>query len=162
MDMDPINGELLCAEYLTLKDGVVIPDREEDDDRNSGVKKRADIGFRGRRRAILVDCTTCSPLAKDVKDYKPGKTADAGTKRKMKEYERAYNIQRTGGDLSSTILRIYQTLAVEFQTARAEQIYITNRRYATNTPPLPPSSLLHPIPPPLPPPSLSLLDPRET
>jgi hypothetical protein len=80
----------------------------------------------------------------------------------MKEYERAYNIQRTGGDLSSTILRIYQTLAVEFQTARAEQIYITNRRYATNTPPLPPSSLLHPIPPPLPPPSLSLLDPRET
>jgi hypothetical protein len=82
----------------------------------------------------------------------------------MKEYERAYNIQRTdrssifffavetsgglgkearefvklfakmsGGDLSSTILRIYQTLAVEFQTARAEQIYITNRRYATNS-----------------------------
>jgi hypothetical protein len=45
------------VEYLTLKDGVVIPDREEDDDRNTGVKKRADIGFRGRRRAILVDCT---------------------------------------------------------------------------------------------------------
>ena len=79
MDMDPINGEPLCAEYLTLKDGVVIPDREEDDDRNTGVKKRADIGFRGRRRAILVDCTTCSPLAKDVKDYKPGKTVDAVT-----------------------------------------------------------------------------------
>jgi hypothetical protein len=95
MDMDPINGEPLCAEYLTLKDGVVIPESEEDDDRNSGVKKRADIGFRGRRRAITVDCTTCSPLAKDVKDYKPGKTADAGTKRKMKEYERAYNIQRS-------------------------------------------------------------------
>jgi hypothetical protein len=53
----------------------------------------------------------------------------------------------SGGDLSSTILRIYQTLAVEFQTARAEQIYITNIRYVTNTPPLPPSSLLHPIPP---------------
>jgi hypothetical protein len=62
MDMDPINGEPLCAEYLILKD------------RNTGVKKRADIGFRGRRRAILVT------LAKDVKDYKPGKTADAGTK----------------------------------------------------------------------------------
>jgi hypothetical protein len=102
----------------------------------------------------------------------------AGTKRKMKEYERAYNMQRTdrssifffavetsgglgkearefvkllakmsGGDLSSTILRIYQTLAVKFQTARAEQIYITNRRYVTNTPPLPPSSFIHPIPP---------------
>ena len=112
----------------------------------------------------------------------------------MKEYERAYNIQQTdrssifffavetsgglgkearefvkllakmSGDLSSIILRIYQTLAVEFQTARAEQIYITNRRYVTNTPPLPPSSLLHHIPPrphrPIP--SLSLLDPRET
>jgi hypothetical protein len=47
------------------------------------VKRR---GFQGRRGAILVDCTTCSPLAKDVKDYKPGKTADAGTKRKIKEY----------------------------------------------------------------------------
>jgi hypothetical protein len=100
---------------------------------------------------ILVDCTTCSPLAKDVKDYKPGKTADAGTKCKTKEYERASSMQRTdrssifffavetsgglgnaarefvkllakmSGDLSSTILRIYQTLAVEFQTARAEQ-----------------------------------------
>jgi hypothetical protein len=30
-----------------------------------------------------------------LKDVKPGKNADAGTKRKMKEYERAYNIQRT-------------------------------------------------------------------
>jgi hypothetical protein len=76
----------------------------------------------------------------------------------------------SGGDLSSTILRIYQTLAVEFQTARAEQIYITNRRYVTNTPPLPPSSLLHPIPSIVhhhhhhhpPPPSLPSLDPRET
>ena len=111
----------------------------------------------------------------------------------MKEYERADNIQRTdrssiffftvetsgglgkearefvkllakmsGGDLSSTILRIYQTLAVEFQTARAEQIYI-NRRYVTNNPPLPPSSLLHPIPPIVhPPPPLPPPPPSET
>jgi glutathione S-transferase len=57
----------------------------------------------------------------------------------------------SGGNMSSTRLRIYQTLAVEFQTARAEQIYFTNRRYVTNTPPLPPSHLFHPIPhPPLP------------
>jgi hypothetical protein len=69
----------------------------------------------------------------------------------------------SGGDLSSTILRIYQTLAVEFQTARAEQIYITNRRYVTTTPPVPPSSLFHPIPPIVHPPlPLPLLDPRET
>jgi hypothetical protein len=55
----------------------------------------------------------------------------------------------SGGDLSSitTILRIYQTLVVEFQTERSEQIYITNRRYVTSTPPLPPSSLLDPVPP---------------
>jgi hypothetical protein len=32
--------------------------------------------------------------------YKPGKTADAGTKRKMKEYERAYN-ERIGVLFSS-------------------------------------------------------------
>jgi hypothetical protein len=31
--------------------------------------------------------------------------------------------------------------------ARAEQIYIPNRRYVTNTPPLLPSSLLHGISP---------------
>jgi hypothetical protein len=62
--------------------------------------------------------------------------------------------------MSSTIPRIYQTLAVEFQTARAEQIYFTNRRFVTNTPLLPPSRLSHHLPPP--PPPLSLFDPRET
>jgi hypothetical protein len=35
--------------------------------------------------------------------------------------------------LSATILRIYQTLAVEFQCARANQVY-TNRKYVTSTP----------------------------
>jgi hypothetical protein len=35
----------------------------------------------------------------------------------------------------ATILRIYQTLAVEFQCARANQVYITNRKYVTITPP---------------------------
>ena len=40
-----------------------------------------------------------------------------------------------GGTLSTTILRIYQTLAVEFQCARANQVYITNRKYVTSTPP---------------------------
>jgi hypothetical protein len=33
--------------------------------------------------------------------------------------------------MSSTILQIYQSLTVEFQTARAEQIYFTNRRFVT-------------------------------
>jgi hypothetical protein len=42
----------------------------------------------------------------------------------------------SGGNMSSTIPRIYETLPVEFQTARAEQIYFTNRRYVTNAPPL--------------------------
>jgi hypothetical protein len=66
----------------------------------------------------------------------------------------------SGGDLSSTILRIYQTLAVEFQTARAEQIYTKNRRYVANNPPLPPSSLLHHIPPIVHPPPLPLPPPN--
>jgi hypothetical protein len=45
--------------------------------------------------------------------------------------------------LSATILRIYQTLAVEFQCARANQVYITNRKYVTVLlQPLPLPSLL--------------------
>jgi hypothetical protein len=31
----------------------------------------------------------------------------------------------SNGNMSSTILRIYQTLAVEFETARTEKIYFT-------------------------------------
>jgi hypothetical protein len=34
-------------------------------------------------------------LTLDIKDHKPRKTADAETKRKIKEYKRAVNIQRT-------------------------------------------------------------------
>jgi hypothetical protein len=60
-DMDPINGEPLCAEYSTLKAGVVIPDGKDDDDRNTGLKRRADIGFQGRRRAILYTWLTAQP-----------------------------------------------------------------------------------------------------
>jgi hypothetical protein len=180
VDMDLINGEPLCAEYLPLKVGVDNPRRRrterEEEERDSMVRRRADLGFKGRVRSVLVDCTTASPLAKEVKDYKPGKAADAATKRKVKDYQRFYDIQQTnrcsifffavettgglgkeardyvkllaklaGGTLSATILRIYQTLAVEFQCARANQVYITNRKYVTSTPPSLP--LPHPIPP---------------
>jgi hypothetical protein len=47
MDMDLINGEPLCAEYLTLKDGVVIQDREEDDDRNTGPTRERTLDSEG-------------------------------------------------------------------------------------------------------------------
>jgi hypothetical protein len=81
VDMDLINGEPLCAEYLPLKVGVDNPrrrrrEREEEEESDSMVRRRADLGFKGRVRSVLVDCTTASPLAKDVKDYKPGKAAD--------------------------------------------------------------------------------------
>jgi hypothetical protein len=46
MDMDPINGEPLCAECLTLKDGVMIPDSEEDDDGNSSSQQETDFRLR--------------------------------------------------------------------------------------------------------------------
>jgi hypothetical protein len=81
----------------------------------------------------------------------------------------------SGGNMSSTILRIYQTLAVEFQTARAEPIYFTEdlsplphsrlRHHLLPPPsPLPP---LPPLPPPLYPPHprtlrIPLFDPWET
>jgi hypothetical protein len=98
VDMDLING--LCAEYLPLKVGVHNPrrrgrGREEDEEGDSMVRRRADLGFKGRVRSVLVDCTTASPLAKEVKDYKPGKAADAATKRKVKDYQRFYDIQQT-------------------------------------------------------------------
>jgi hypothetical protein len=98
--MDLINGEPLCAEYLPLRVGVDNSRRrrretEEEEESDSMVRRRADLGFKGRVRSVLVDCTTASPLAKEVKDYKPGKAADAATKRKVKDYQRFYDIQQT-------------------------------------------------------------------
>ena len=132
-------------------------------------RRRADLGFSGPRRTVLVDCTTASPLAKDVKDYTPGSAADAASKRKEKDYNRFFNIQKTdrtnifffavetsgglgkearnyvkllaklsGGSLGWEIQHIYQMLAVEIQSARANQIYITRNRYVSPTPPLNP------------------------
>jgi hypothetical protein len=162
-----INRKELCGVcQATEREREEEEEEEEEEESDSMVRRRADLGFKGVR-SVLVDCTTASPLAKEVKDYKPGKAA-AATKRKVKDYQRFYDIQQTnrcsifffavettarrrdyvkllaklaGGTLRATILRIYQTLAVEFQCARANQVYITNRKYVTSTPPLP-----HPIP----------------
>jgi hypothetical protein len=67
VDMDLINGEPLCAEYLPLKVGVDNPrrrrrEREEEEESDSMVRRRADLGFKGRVRSVLVDCTTASPV----------------------------------------------------------------------------------------------------
>jgi hypothetical protein len=40
-------------------------------------QRKADLGFTGASRTILMDCTTASPLAKEIKEYKPGRVADA-------------------------------------------------------------------------------------
>jgi hypothetical protein len=141
---------------------LIIPgDGEEKGKKMKRARRRADLGFKGRVRSVLVDCTTASPLAKDVKTTSQGRHADAAAKGKVKDYQRFYDIQQTnrcsifffavettgglgkeardyvkllaklaGGTLSATILRIYQTLAVEFQCAR---VYITNRKYVTST-----------------------------
>jgi hypothetical protein len=44
----------------------------------------------------------------------------------------------SGGPMGFTFMRIYQTLAVEVQTARANQVYFT-KNFAVNARPLPPS-----------------------
>jgi hypothetical protein len=44
----------------------------------------------------------------------------------------------SGGPMGFTIMRIYQTAAVEVQTARANQVYFT-KNFAVNARPLPPS-----------------------
>ena len=133
-------------------------------------RRRADFGFTGRTRTILVDCTTASPLAKDikVKEYRPGKAADEAVKRKIRDYKRYFKIQEnqrsnifffaveTSGGLSYEarkyvkllakisqgpigleIQRIYQELAVEIQTSRANQVYITRNRYVSDSRPSP-------------------------
>jgi hypothetical protein len=48
------HGEPLCAEYLTLKDGVVIPDREEDDDRNTGSRRVQTLDSEGDEERWLI------------------------------------------------------------------------------------------------------------
>jgi hypothetical protein len=58
-------------------------------------RRRADLGFTCASRTILVDCTTTSPLAKEIKEYKPGRAADAATKRKVRDYQRFFNIQQS-------------------------------------------------------------------
>jgi hypothetical protein len=40
---------------------------------NPMAKRRADFGFSGLAHTVLVDFTSTSPLAKEVKDYKPGR-----------------------------------------------------------------------------------------
>jgi hypothetical protein len=53
VDMDLINGEPLCAEYLPLKMGVDNPRRRrreregEEEESDSMVRRRADLGFKG-------------------------------------------------------------------------------------------------------------------
>jgi hypothetical protein len=49
-------------------------------------KRRADFGFSGFAHTVLLGFTSTSPLAKEVKDYKPGKAADLGTKLKARDY----------------------------------------------------------------------------
>jgi hypothetical protein len=65
--------------------------------------------------------------------------------------------RKFGGSVENLTVQISGNFGVVW--TGPEQIYITNR-YVTNTPPLPPSSLLHPIPPIVhpPPSSLPLLD----
>jgi hypothetical protein len=118
--------------------------------------RRADFGFSGGARTILVDCTTISPLAKIIKDYKPGEAADYATKRKEKYYQRFLDIKttdrcaifffavETSGGLGRearnyvkmlanfqgtdgfTIMRIYQTLP--WKSKRLGPIKSTSRR----------------------------------
>jgi hypothetical protein len=42
----------------------------------------------GASRTILMDCTTASPLAKEIKEYKPGRVADA-----LQSEKSTYNIR---------------------------------------------------------------------
>lgn len=94
-NMEPINGEPACADYLPLKRGGRLEDLRDgpqgtEDDM---ARRRADLGFTGRRN-LIVDCTTASPLAKDVKDYRAGSAADSASKRKERDYMRFFNIQQ--------------------------------------------------------------------
>jgi hypothetical protein len=41
----------------------------------------------------------------------------------------------SGGSMGAEIQRIYQQIAVEFQTARANQVYITRNRFVLPHPP---------------------------
>ena len=83
--MYALNGEPACADHLPLKSRAnLLSNNSENNDDNHLARKRADFGFSGLFKTILVDCTTASPLAKDIKikDYKAGKAADEAVNRK--------------------------------------------------------------------------------
>jgi len=169
--MYALNGEPPCDRFLDRVLGAQVPDDEpaipaQHARRNPMAKRRADFGFSGTAHTVLVDITTASPLAKDIKDYKPGRAADAGTKTKAREYSKWFQIHKTdrcnifffgmetsgglgkearkyvqllarlsGGSMGMEIQRIYQQIAVELQTARANQVYITRNRFVLPHPP---------------------------
>jgi hypothetical protein len=169
--MYALNGEPPCDRFLDRVPGVQVPPDESEAPtqhirQNPMAKRRADFGFSGLAHTVLVDFTSTSPLAKEVKDYKPGKAADLGTRLKARDYRKWFQIQKTnrcnifffgmetsgglgkeakkyvqllarlsGGSMGVEIQRIYQQIAVEFQTARANQVYITRNRFVLPHPP---------------------------
>ena len=75
--MYPLNGEPHCADFFPRKDDAPAQDAPVDNPGGDPLtERRADFGFSGGARTILVYCTPISPFAKIVKDYKPGKAAD--------------------------------------------------------------------------------------
>ena len=158
----PVNVSLIASHPPA--DELITPDQPIP--RNPMAKRRADFGFSNPIHTVLVDVATASPLARDIKDYKPGKAADVGTKKKAREYSKWFQIHKTdrcnifffgvetsgglgkearqyvkllarlsGGSMGVEIQRIYQQIAVELQTARANQVYITRNRFVLPFPP---------------------------
>ena len=125
---------------------------------------------------MIVDCTTASPLNKEIKDYKPGEAANRAVDRKIKDYRKYFHIDdsassrlwffavETNGCLSKeakdycrmltktsktpgALKNIYQRLSVGFQNAIARQIHKAANYYTCVDRPLPPIAVA-PIPAP--------------
>ena len=87
--MYALNGEPACDHFLERVPGVQIPVDEpiasgQPVTRNPMAKRRADL-------VLLAQ----SSFAKEVKDYRPGSAADAGTKKKAREYRKWFQIHQT-------------------------------------------------------------------
>ncbi len=95
INMVPMTGEPKLDDFYPKTGPITAANRDNELEGGIDKTRRADIAFihPGKSHtAILVDCTTKSPLCKGLKDYRPGSVADLATTRKIGTYMSHHNI----------------------------------------------------------------------
>jgi 3'-phosphoadenosine 5'-phosphosulfate (PAPS) 3'-phosphatase len=93
IEMEALRSEPALDEYFERVEGQHQGSQDQIE-----IRRSADIAFKykeNKNPAILVDVATKSILVSRLKTYKPGELADAFTTKKIKSYEKKFNINKT-------------------------------------------------------------------